>query len=276
MKTTEKKEIENHNERPAGNGRPLKICVIGAGNVATHLARALSEVASVAQIVSRHEDSARRLASRIPGCEPVWNLSALAPDADLYLLAVNDDRVAEVMASTPDFPGIWAHTSGSVPVDVFAGHKSRYGVFYPLQTFTRDLDVTLSDVPFFIEGNDSATADKLFALASKVSQRVEMADSSRRALLHVAAVFACNFANLMWHEADEILRKGGLDVTYLMPLLRMTLSKLEKISPRDAMTGPARRGDREVIGGHIAKLSGRPKEIYQLLSESIIELYEQN
>ena len=89
----------------------------------------------------------------------------------------------------------------------------------------------------------------------------------------MAAVFACNFANLMWHEADEILRRDGLDVKYMMPLLRMTLSKLEKISPREAMTGPARRGDSEVIAGHLEKLSGRPKEIYELLSDTILDMY---
>ena len=264
----------NEYERPAGNGRPLTICVFGAGNVATHLVRALSRVGHVAQVVSRHEDTARRVAAEAPGCLPVWRPDDVMGDADLYLLAVSDDQVVHIAASTPDFPGIWAHTSGSVPADVFKGRKSRYGVFYPLQTFTRDLDVDVSEVPFFIEGSDEATTAQLFELASSLSRRVELADSHRRALLHVAAVFACNFANLMWHEADELLHQGGLDVTYLMPLLKMTLSKLEKITPRDAMTGPARRGDREVIAKHLDTLSGRTKDIYKLLSDSIIEMYE--
>ena len=268
-------QSENREEtrRSAGDSRPLKICVIGAGNVATHLAQALGRVAHVAQIVSRHEVSARRLAEKIEGCEPVWDLKELAPDADLYLISVGDDHVAEVAGETPDYPGIWAHTSGSVPADVFEGKKSRYGVFYPLQTFTRDLDVDVSEVPFFIEGSDTATAEALAALAREISHSVEYADSRRRGLLHVAAVFACNFANLMWHEADEILCRDGLDVKYMMPLLRMTLSKLEKISPREAMTGPARRGDSEVIAGHLEKLSGRPKEIYELLSDTILDMY---
>lgn len=250
----------------------LKIAVIGAGNVATHLALALAAVADVCAVASRHIESARRLASRIgDGCRPIDSLDSLPADAGLYLIAVNDDAVEEVVRSTPDFPGIWAHTSGSVPIDVFRGRKSRYGVFYPLQTFTRDVDVDVAEVPFFIEGNDASAEAMLVELARRIARRVEVADSGRRQTLHVAAVFACNFANLMWMEADGILREGGLDLSYLMPLLRVTLSKLEKSTPREAMTGPARRGDLNVIEKHLGLLDGRRREIYSLLSDTVLE-----
>lgn len=156
-----------------------RICIIGAGNVATHLAMALSESACVCQVVSRHIETAGRLADMVGGgCLASDNLDELLPDADFYLISVNDDRVAEIVAGTPDFPGIWAHTSGSVPADVFKGYKSRYGVFYPLQTFTRDLDVDVSEVPFFIEGVDRDVCDALISLANSISRSVEEADSS--------------------------------------------------------------------------------------------------
>lgn len=252
----------------------LRICLIGAGNVGSHLGLALSEVADVIQVVSRHEESSHRLADAIGGgCEAVTSLSELRGDADIYLLAVNDDRVSEIVCATDDYPGIWAHTSGSVPADVFAGHKSHYGVFYPLQTFTRDVAVDVAEVPFFIEGNDVEAERTLVSLARQLSHRVEIADSARRGELHVAAVFACNFANLMWLEADKLLRPAGLDITYMMPLLKATLGKLSTITPRDAMTGPARRGDSEVMEKHMRKLSGRSREIYQLLSSAIMDEY---
>lgn len=254
-------------------GQP-DICIIGAGNVATHLAMALSEVAHVRQIVSRHTDSASRLAQKVGrGCLASVSLDGIISDADFYLIAVNDDSIEDIAASTPDFPGIWAHTSGSVPMDVFAGRKSRYGVFYPLQTFTRDLPVDIAEVPFFIEGSAPDVAGALTRLASLISHSVHPADSVRRKALHVAAVFACNFANLMWMEADEILKQNGLTVNCFMPLLKATLAKLNVTSPELAMTGPARRGDTAVINVHKNMLPPDKREIYSLLSDAILKKF---
>lgn len=252
-------------------GRRMKIAVIGAGNVATHLAQALAGVADVCAVVARHTSSASRLAAMIgESCAASDTLADLPADADLYLISVSDDAVRGVVEATPDFPGIWAHTSGSVPADVFRGHRSRYGVFYPLQTFTRDIPVDVGEVPMFIEGSDATVERQLIDLASLISRRVERADSRRRQTLHVAAVFACNFADLMWMEADGILREGGLDLSYLMPLMKVTLEKLGKTDPRQAMTGPARRGDRRVIERHLGMLEGRREEIYAMLSDTIL------
>lgn len=251
--------------------RPL-VCVIGAGNVATHLARALSRVADVGQIVSRHIDSAARICDEIGGgCRPVEGLGELRGDADFYVVAVSDDHVKDVAAATVGFGGIWVHTSGSVPASVFEGNKARYGVLYPLQTFSRDIPVEVDKVPFFVEGNDEDVAQSVAALASMLSGTVEYADSERRKKLHLAAVFACNFANQMWVEADGILRDNGLSIDYLMPLMKVTLGKLEQTTPLGAMTGPARRGDRSVIEAHLAQLSGERKEIYRMLSDRIVD-----
>lgn len=250
----------------------LSVCIIGAGNVATHLALALNGPCRVRQVFSRSEASAKRLADAI-GCSYTTDTAALVPDADFYLIAVADDAVAEVVKSTPDFPGIWAHTSGSVPADVFSNHKQHYGVFYPLQTFTRDVEVDVSEVPFFIEGNTPEVAERLASIARLISRSVEFADSARRRQLHVAAVFACNFANLMWMEADELLHDAGLDIRFLMPLLRVTLGKLQAVSPEEAMTGPARRGDTDVIESHLGSLPPEKQAIYRLLSDTILKKY---
>lgn len=257
----------------------MKIAVIGAGNVATHLALALAREAEVVQIMSRTEESSALLAEKINSfyhndiCAPITSPSLLRPDCDLYLISVSDSSIASVVESTPDFPGIWVHTSGSVPQTVFAGRKSRYGVFYPLQTFTRDIPVDLRQVPMMISGCDKATADTLCALASTLSERVKIVDDSIRQSIHVAAVFACNFANMMWVDADELLREQGLDVTYFLPLIQAQLDKLRTMSPRDAMTGPARRNDGNVIDFHLSKLSGAKRADYEHLTARILELY---
>lgn len=258
-----------------GDGKRIRICIIGAGNVATHLAVSLAEVCDLLQIASRSGESARRLCALIGGgCEPIDNLADLRADADLYLIAVSDDSIAEVVARTCDFPGVWAHTSGSVPVAVFEGKKSRFGVFYPLQTFTRTVDVEMREVPFFVEGCNREVSEYLMQIASLIADRVETADSHRRKKLHLAAVFACNFANQMWVEADSILKENGLSIEYLMPLLKVTLGKLETVSPMDAMTGPARRGDIAVINAHLDQLDGERREIYRLLSDRILHEFK--
>lgn len=284
---------------PEENKR-LTVVIFGAGNVATHFAEAFAQKCTVAHIVARTMESAERLVRRLEslrqqqsspsgnsssvkveentGCpsvnvEAITDYSKVRPDADLYLIAVSDDEVANVAARTPDFPGIWAHTSGSTGMEVFCGNKSRYGVFYPLQTFSRDLDVDMSQVPMFIEGSSPEVSDELRRIASSIAGPVELADSERRKKLHLAAVFACNFANLMWLEADGLLKKDGLSVNFLRPLLTVTLDKLNYMSPREAMTGPARRGDIEVINSQLEALPESLRPMYALLSKSILDIY---
>lgn len=270
----------------------LKISIIGAGNVATHLAPALARVANVRQIISRHTESAESLAAKInstaspelrPGlpsgaktqtvCRADSSLDALLPDSDLYIIAATDDSIAGIASSTPDFPGLWVHTSGSVPISVFEGHKRRYGSLYPLQTFSKSVPVDVRRVPFFIESNSPADTDILRRLLSAIADRVQEADSERRKALHIAAVFACNFANQMWAEADTLLKEKGLDITFLLPLLEATLGKLSYTSPEKAMTGPARRGDLHVIESHIAALPPDLAEVYSLVTRRILSVY---
>lgn len=259
----------------------MKISIIGAGNVAWHLASALAGVYCVRQVISRTEKSSASLASQVNRiyaatgkewrCRYASSLDALCDDSDLYLIAVNDDAIASVAASTADFPGIWAHTSGSVGLEVFEGKKSRFGSFYPLQTFSRDIAVDVSAVPFFVEGSDPEVLGLLRGLAEAVSSRVYTADSERRRALHVAAVFACNFANQMWADADTLLRRQGLDITCLLPLIEATLAKLGALSPEEAMTGPAKRGDLKVIRRHIGELPESLSEVYRIVSQQILD-----
>ncbi len=247
-----------------------RISIIGSGNVATHLARALDGHACISQVCSRNFTHAQELASRHRGCKAVENLADLDPTVDLCLIAVADDAIASVAQSLPKMQGLVAHTSGSTPIEALAGCSDQIGVFYPLQTFSKDAKVDLSAVTIFTEASNASALAKLDALAWAIAKEARHADSQQRKALHIAAVFGCNFANHLWTIADELLRREGLDLSVLEPLLRVTLDKALTLSPAKAQTGPAARGDQRVIADHLSRLTGLPHDIYSLLTTSIL------
>lgn len=255
-------------------GRVTRVVIIGAGNVASHIAPALDKVTEVTQVYSRNIANADEIASRLKNCQTTDDLARIIPDADVYIITVKDDAIAQVIADTPISDGLWLHTSGSIPVTVFKSLRRRYGVLYPLQTFSKGLPVDVSQVPFFIEGCDEATLYEIKALATLISRQVQVADSEQRRRLHIAAVFACNFANHLWTVADEILREAGYDFNVLRPLIQATLDKAVAASPFEGQTGPARRGDRQVIDSHLAMLDECHAPLYDQLTQSIINLYK--
>ncbi|MCM1451116.1 MAG: DUF2520 domain-containing protein [Clostridium sp.] len=246
-----------------------RITYIGAGNVAWSLAPALDAVADVTQVYSPTLDHAEALARRLKNCRPIDSLSAISPDADFCIISVKDDAVAEVAKAMPKIKGIVAHTSGSVPAHAISEASNLFGVFYPLQTFSKADAVDVSQVPFFIEGNSPEAFQALSSLARQISARVYEADSAKRATLHLAAVFACNFANNLWGISADILAKDGYGLDVLKPLLEATLTKAMRMHPYQAQTGPAARGDENVMAKHRSMLSGLDLSIYETLSQSI-------
>lgn len=252
-----------------------KIAIIGAGNVATHLAQAFACANDVVQIYSRNLDNATCLASKIQGCEAINDLSQLSSNVDIYIVSVKDDAIIDIVYGMPETcrNGLWVHTSGSVSMDVFRNIAENYGVLYPLQTFSRDVPVNVGEIPFFIEGNKAETLAKIKEVALSVSSTVRCADSNSRKRIHASAVFACNFVNHMWSIADDVLKDGDFSFDLLLPLLKETLAKVSKVSPYDAQTGPARRGDIDTMSRHMALLDEDKKEIYKLLSRSIMKQY---
>lgn len=261
------------------NGKP-DIVILGSGNVATHMAMALDRNGHVSQIYSPDPLHAGQLAGQLSSATPVSNLNDLAANAHFYIIAIKDDAIAELVKHLPatNPEAIWAHTSGSVPAEVFRGYRENYGVFYPLQTFNKLTPVDFAKVPMLIEGNTPETAGQLLRLAQTISTNVKYAGSSDRKLFHLAAVFACNFANRMWTISDEILRTKGYDLTMLEPLLRMTLDNALKSHPADVQTGPARRHDTDIINSHIKQLPEQYAAIYRMISDNISKAYphEQN
>lgn len=249
-----------------------RIAIIGSGNVATHLARALK---GVVQIYSRNLGNARQLASEI-GCDATDSLQDLA-EADVYIVSVKDDAISDIADNVPErcLGGLWLHTSGSVDKSVFASRMQRYGVLYPLQTFSKSVAVKMDEVPLFIEGSSADVEDEIRQLATSVSPTVYHADSHIRMQMHIAAVFACNFSNYMYTLADEVLKANNLPFSVLRPLLEETLRKACSNAPAQSQTGPAARGDKGILAKHEALLSGEAKEIYETVSNAILKRYNQ-
>ena len=247
-----------------------RVVIIGSGNVATSLAHGLATRCEVAQIYSRQLAHAQELATAIGCPNATSDLQALVPDADAYIIAVRDDAIADVIAATPDNGALWVHTSGSKPVSLFEGHRLHYGVLYPMQSFSRQMVVPLDEVHFFIEANDAEVLADVRRLGELISHHVTDADSEQRRRLHVAAVFSCNFANHLWTLADEVLADAGLSFDAMKPLIRTTVEKLDRLAPAQSQTGPAMRHDTQVIASHLAMLDGDKREIYDLLSQSIM------
>lgn len=248
-----------------------RVVIIGSGNVATSLAHGLAARCSVAQIYSRTFCHAQALASAIGCANATDDLRSLVPDADAYVIAVRDDAIADVIASVPDNGALWVHTSGSKPIDLFAGQRLHYGVLWPMQSFSRQVVVPLDDVHFFAEASDPEALARLMALGGMLSAHVVEADSAKRHQLHVASVFACNFANHMWTLAHEVLREAGLPFDAVKPLIRTTVDKLDHLTPAQSQTGPAIRHDLQVIDSHLSVLDGDKRELYRAISQSIMD-----
>lgn len=247
-----------------------RVVIIGSGNVATSLAHGLSSRCEVAQIYSRQLAHAQALADAVDCPSATDDLQALVQDGDVYIIAVRDDVIADVIAAVPDNGALWVHTSGSKPIDLFAGRRSRYGVLWPMQSFSREMVVPLDDVHFFAEANNDATLNDLLEFGQLLSSHVIEADSDQRRQLHIASVFSCNFANHMWTLADEVLTAAGLPFDAMKPLIRTTVEKLDRLTPAESQTGPAVRHDTQVIKNHLSLLNGDKRDIYRMMTESII------
>ncbi len=250
-----------------------KIVMVGAGNMATQLALALSNKGcEILQVYSRTIDSARLLADRIGKCTLYTNsIAEIVTDADLYIFSLSDVALPDVVAQMHPNDGLWVHTAGSMPMDVFAAKCVRYGVLYPMQTVNKERAVDWSDVPIFVEASNEDDTQYLVQLSQRLSKNVSRSNSQQRQSLHLAAVFACNFSNHMYAIAEKLLHEQGLDFDVMKYLIRETEHKAESISPVDGQTGPAVRNDVNVMDKHLALLGNTPEgELYRLISKNIM------
>ena len=231
----------------------MNIVIIGKGNVATNLDYAFRKKGVACQMVSSRE-----------GLEQL-------PQANVYIYAVKDEALAQVAAQVKGKErAMHLHTSGTMPISVLGEDKPHAGVFYPFQTFSKARVIEdFSAVPIFFEARGIDDISAVYSLALTITSRVFEASQHDRERLHVAGVFACNFTNLMYTMAAELLRNTHIPFSALYPLTDETAAKIHLLAPRDAQTGPARRGDENVMEHHLSLLSEEQREVYQLLSEEI-------
>lgn len=265
-------------QRPGFNKKTMqikstKITLVGAGRIAFHLGKRLqAKGLRVAQVLNRSEGPARNLAGMLR-CDWSDDWSALDPEVDWVLLAVRDDAIAEVGAALAPFANtaLVTHTSGATPGTVLAPYFERFGVFYPLQTFSGERNPVWSKVPFCVDANVPQDVVFLRKIAKVIGNLVYQVTDDQRAVLHVAAVFANNFANHCFAIAEKILEEKQLPFEMLHPLMEETLVKALQDSPADMQTGPAVRGDVETLQRHLHWLQQHPawQTLYRELSVSI-------
>ncbi|HCR53525.1 MAG TPA: DUF2520 domain-containing protein [Cytophagales bacterium] len=255
------------------------ISFIGSGNLAWHLAPALDNVGySVKEVYSRNPRSAKELTARLYQAEVKATLDFSTSPSRIFIIAVSDDSIQSIARDIilPD-DAVLVHTSGSQPLSILGYAATPHiGVFYPLQTFSKTKKIDFKTVPIFIESETKETESICLKMAKQISSNVNTIASSERKALHVAAVFASNFTNHMLTISKDLLQQNNLNFELLKPLVSETLNKSLAIGPEKSQTGPAKRGDFEILDKHLEFLQNDDSlaSIYKLISQHIIDRYE--
>ena len=250
----------------------VRVIIIGSGNVAKHLFNVFSanEAIKMVQVVSRNKHALKNFGTTINSTTSFSKIK----EADIYIIAVSDDAINSVSKELTKIKGLVVHTSGSATLSALSKHKRR-GVFYPLQTFSKNRAIDFKNIPICLEAQEKPDLKLLQSLAKKISDNVYSISSEQRKALHLAAIFVNNFTNHLYHIGNTICKENNLPFGILNPLINETSNKIEKLSPYDAQTGPARRNDVKTINTHLEQLKDSDeKEIYAVLSRSIQNTYE--
>jgi len=234
---------------------------------------------AVREVYSRKEKNAYALAEKLYQSEATTSLDFSESPSQIFILCVTDDVIAKVISALVLPPNsILAHASGSQPLSILDDARADgKGVFYPLQTFSKNRKVDFQEIPFFIESTDATVEKALTGMAKALSKRVVNISSEERVALHVAAVFASNFTNHMLTLARDVMASNELDFNHLKPLIAETVNKALSMGPEKSQTGPAKRGDLEILDKQYEFLKDdeRVAEIYKLVSQHILDRYSE-
>jgi predicted short-subunit dehydrogenase-like oxidoreductase (DUF2520 family) len=253
----------------------FKVSFAGAGRVAGALSREMNKSGvRILQIVSESEPGGQQLAG---SCNASWSSELnFNSSNDIIIVAVPDHSLKHVLSKIKcSDETIVAHTAGSYGLDIFPVNIKRSGVFYPLQTFSRGRDLNFRELPFLLEASDQKTGDFLKDLAKKTGGEAYMVDTEHRKMLHLSAVFVCNFTNYMLTAGKEVVNEAGMSFKILVPLIRETFLKALETGPESSQTGPAVRNDLNTIEKHIELLSFSPElqNLYREITKSIMRYY---
>lgn len=245
----------------------IKVVILGSGNVAQHLIKVFlqTEEVSLVQVFARQPNQLTHL---LPTAKIVSDYQKII-EADVYIISVSDNAIAEVSFQLPFENRLVVHTSGSSDLSVL-NNKNRKGVFYPLQTFTKGKKVDFTPIPICLEAENEQDYQLLEQLGNSISKKVFNINSEQRKSLHVAAVFVCNFVNHLYQIGNKICEANQIPFEVLHPLIQETAQKILELTPKEAQTGPALRNDTKTIEKHIDFLENPEyKNLYQLLTQSI-------
>lgn len=257
----------------------FRIAIIGAGNVAWHLAIALErEGHQVTEVYSRTLSNAKELTQKLWNAKPTNSLDFSLSQASIFLVCVSDNAIQEI-AEQVVLPEevIIAHTSGTHSLKILERANAYFGVFYPLQTFTKGKEVNFKNIPICLEASEDDVLQVLIELAEGISDQVYEISTPQRQVLHLSAVFACNFTNFLFTISKEILERNEMSFELLQNLIQETVQKALALSPENAQTGPARRGDTKIVEKHLALLESYPVEwkvLYELFTQQIRAYYQ--
>jgi predicted short-subunit dehydrogenase-like oxidoreductase (DUF2520 family) len=262
--------------------KPNNVVIIGTGNVAYHIADSFCDLKKVnlIQVFNHRKTKAAKEFSKHFHCNLVTEYSEINTNADIYIVAVKDDVIAEVAKelSSLKLKGIVVHASGSIDISVLKSASKFVGVYYPLQTFYKGAKINWKETPLLLEANSKSTLNILKKIANSVSDKVKEVDSKKRLQIHLAAVFACNFTNAMYVSAYDIIENNlsKKDTELLMPIMQHSFQKLQNTHPKNAQTGPAMRNDKHVMKKHLdlIKQNKQLAQVYKTLSDLIV--YQQN
>jgi len=245
----------------------IKIVLLGAGNVGTHLYRALHNKEGL-QLIQWYNRSLNNLEKESVPFAVTQNLNDII-EADLYIISVSDSVIPEISKALEGKKGIIAHTAGSISMEVLGAHEN-HGIFYPLQTFSKQKEVDFNQIPLCLEANQQENLNLLKKVAQAIGGPVHLIDSAQRKALHVAAVFVNNFTNHLYTIGEELCKAHKVPFSVLQPLIAETADKMKHLPPSLAQTGPAARGDQKILEDHLQYLTKEShQKIYQLISASI-------
>ena len=245
----------------------IKIVLLGAGNVGTHLCRALQNKEGL-EIIQWYNRSLNSLEKELVPFAVTQNLNDII-EADLYIISVSDTAIPSISKALEGKNGLIVHTAGSIPMEVLGAHQN-HGIFYPLQTFSKQKEVDFNQIPLCLEANQPENLNLLKKVAQSLGGPVHLIDSAQRKALHVAAVFVNNFTNHLFTIGEELCKAHKVPFSVLQPLIAETADKIKHLPPSAAQTGPAARGDQKILKDHLQYLTKEShQKLYQLISASI-------
>jgi len=249
----------------------IRVVLIGYGNVGFHLHNAMKPLKEieVVQIYNRKSSFSKNL----PNETAITHSFEELQEADIYIMAISDDSIISVSQKLKLKDKLVVHTSGNTSMHVI-DKKHRRGVFYPLQTFSKERIIDFSEVPIFIETEHKDDLKLLQELAKHLECTTYKLSTDQRRSLHLSAVFVNNFTNHLYRIGHELCESNRVPFEVLKPLIKETANKIGDITPFMAQTGPAKRGDTKTINKHLELLENeKHKEVYSTFTQLIASLY---